>query len=305
MDSVITNIRSASREIVKHTGVIRNLFQSIGSISLCYALIELDTWGEMNVAKLAQLLALDQSTTSRLVDQMVQEGMCKTRVDENDRRNKLVALTTKGLDLTHSMNNEASTHVQHALNTMSDEDKKLVSQGMLLYAKALRRASLLQEYTIRNLQPKDVPELIRLTKTIWIEFGFDSLHPDAAHFEAELDQLYETYSTNKCCCYVLIHRNKLVGRCGFGPLEGEDDSICELKGTYLAASTRGLGLGALLLSHTLQAAKQEGFKECYLETMDFMHAANSLYQKSGFIKLNKPMGNTGHKWTTCWYLKKL
>jgi len=55
----------------------------------------------------------------------------------------------------------------------------------------------------------------------------------------------------------------------------------------------------------LQAAEFEGFKQCYLETMNFMHGANTLYKKFGFIKQDKPMGETGHHWTNCWYLKNL
>jgi len=36
-----------------------------------------------------------------------------------------------------------------------------------------------------------------------------------------------------------------------------------------------------------------------------MHGANSLYQKLGFKKLNKPKGKTGHTWTNCWYIRDI
>ena len=95
----ISHIRSASREIVRQVGLLRNRFLSIGSASQCHALVELDTHGEMNIGKLSLLLSLDQSTTSRLAAQMIRDGMCYMQPDENDQRNKLLSLTKKGTEL--------------------------------------------------------------------------------------------------------------------------------------------------------------------------------------------------------------
>ncbi len=74
---------------------------------------------------------------------------------------------------------------------------------------------------------------------------------------------------------------------------------------YLTSRLRGLGLGAFLLQRVLQKAKTEGFKKSYLETHDSMHRANALYKKFGFEQLDKPLGNTEHDWTNCWYIKEI
>lgn len=138
-----------------------------------------------------------------------------------------------------------------------------------------------------------------------MEFSFDSSHPQATIFEDELHRTYEAYTSKKSNYYVLISGKKIVGGVGFVPLIGVNENICELKGMYLSSQLRGLGLGSRLLKKTLQNAQEEGFKKCYLETMKFMHGANMLYKRSGFMKLDKPMGKTGHSWTNCWYIKKL
>ena len=49
-----------------------------------------------------------------------------------------------------------------------------------------------------------------------------------------------------------------------------------------------------MISRCLQAARQHGFKKCYLETLDSMKDAQSLYERSGFKKQCGAMGNTGH-----------
>lgn len=304
-DIQISLIRSASREIVRQVGLLRNRFLSIGSASQCHALVELDTHGKMNIGKLSLLLSLDQSTTSRLAAQMIRDGICHMQPDENDQRNKLLSLTKKGTELARRIHTEAKTQVQQALDMMTEEEKDTVVCGLSIYAKALRCASLLKECKIRKLLLKDVPQLIALTKSVWAEFGFDSNHPDALFFETELGNMHEIYSAKRSAYFVLVQGKKIVGGAGFIPLAGEQEDICELKGMYFSPIMRGLGLGSILLRYTLQAAKNEGFKKCYLETMDYMHAANSLYTKTGFTKLEKPKGNTKHTWTNSWYIKKL
>ena len=121
-----------------------------------------------------------------------------------------------------------------------------------------------------------MPQLINLIKTVWKEYGFDSSHPKADIFEDELHRTFETYTAKKSSYYVLVNGTKIMGGAGYTPLTGTNENICELKGMYLSAQLRGLGLGSVLLKKVLQQAQDEGFKQCYLETMDFMNGANSL-----------------------------
>ena len=49
-----------------------------------------------------------------------------------------------------------------------------------------------------------------------------------------------------------------------------------------------------MMQRCLQAARELGFKRCYLETLTGMDAAQALYAKFGFQRLHAPMGATGH-----------
>lgn len=304
-ETQITQIRSASRELVQQLGLLNNQFSNIGSISQCHTLVELDTYGVMNLNQLSARLNLEKSSTSRLVAQLCENKICHIQPDESDRRNKLISLTKKGRDLVNEIHAEATIQVQQALDLISDEEKSAVVNGLSIYAKALKQAKLQKEYSIRILQKSDMPQLIHLTKTVWAEFGFDSAHPSASVFEEELHKTYEAYNTKKSEYFVLIHGKKIVGGAGYAPLAGEKNSICELKGMYLSSQLRGLGLGNLLLKKVLLAAVKDKYRQCYLETMAYMHGANKLYKKFGFKKLSKTIGNTGHHWTDHWYLKDL
>ena len=47
------------------------------------------------------------------------------------------------------------------------------------------------------------------------------------------------------------------------------------------------------------------YKQCYIETLHNMTAANRFYQKWGFRRLDRPLLDTGHFSCDVWYIKDL
>jgi len=131
--------------MVREFGLLNDRFSSIGSPSQCHALIELNFHGVMNLGQLSAVLNLEKSTTSRLITQLTENGICRIQPDENDRRIKLLTLTKKGLSLVNKINLEATLQVKNALDTMSDEEINTVVHGLSLYAKALKHSRLKNE----------------------------------------------------------------------------------------------------------------------------------------------------------------
>jgi putative acetyltransferase len=59
------------------------------------------------------------------------------------------------------------------------------------------------------------------------------------------------------------------------------------------------------LRRCLEAARSLGFRQCYLETLTGMDAAQKLYRRVGFQPLPKALGNTGHFGCNRFYLLDL
>jgi putative acetyltransferase len=74
---------------------------------------------------------------------------------------------------------------------------------------------------------------------------------------------------------------------------------------YFLPALRGQGAGAAMMQHCLDAARDIGFRECYLETLSGMDAAMRLYERSGFRRISCSMGNTGHGGCNTFYLLDL
>jgi putative acetyltransferase len=113
------------------------------------------------------------------------------------------------------------------------------------------------------------------------------------------------YAQPRCAYFVVEQDGVVVGGAGIAPLEGGDGATCELRKMYFLPQARGRGAGAAAMQRCLQAARDAGFRQCYLETLGGMDAAMKLYERSGFTRIDGPMGATGHGGCNTFYLRAL
>lgn len=153
---------------------------------------------------------------------------------------------------------------------------------------------------IREIRKEDNPQIAAIIREVMTEFGASgegfSIHDE------EVGQMYENYTTPKAKYYVVEKNDKILGGGGIAPLEGGNEEICELKKMYFLPEVRGKGMGREIIIRCLEAARSLGYKQCYIETVSQMEAANKLYQRAGFQKIKGPMGSTGHFGCTSFYL---
>ena len=90
-----------------------------------------------------------------------------------------------------------------------------------------------------------------------------------------------------------------------GALDGGPEGVCELRKMYFLPELRGRGAGAALMAQCLDAARKLGHRQVYLETLRGMDAAQKLYERTGFRRLDGPMGATGHFGCNRFYLLDL
>ena len=74
---------------------------------------------------------------------------------------------------------------------------------------------------------------------------------------------------------------------------------------YFLPELRGLGVGQQLLTRCLEAAAKAGFTRMYLETLHSMTQAKALYERNGFVRLERPLGSTGHFGCNAFYARTL
>ena len=150
----------------------------------------------------------------------------------------------------------------------------------------------MSNFTVRPIEARDDADVANIIRTVMPEFGANG--PGFAIHDAEVGAMHGAYSRPRCAYFVVELDGRVVGGGGVAPLENGDPSVCELRKMYFLPVLRGRGAGEALMARCLDAARASGFRQCYLETLSGMDAAQRLYERSGFSRIPGPMGATGH-----------
>lgn len=157
--------------------------------------------------------------------------------------------------------------------------------------------------TIRPIEARDDAAIAAIIRTVMPEFGAGGC--GFAIHDPEVDWMHRAYAEPRCAFFVVERDGAVEGGGGIAPLQGGDADTCELRKMYFLPGLRGRGAGAALMQRCLDAARGFGFRHCYLETLSGMDAAMRLYERSGFRRIDAPMGATGHGGCNTFYLRAL
>lgn len=303
-------VRHASRELVRELGFLqaKDLATRL-SHSHCHALIEIEARGATGQAELPSLLRLDKSTTSRIVADLVDRRWVRARASEGDARARVLSLTAAGRAKVKLVHHEANLRVDQALSTLGDDDRRVVVRGMELYARALERSRRQAGYAIRPIRARDRAEVAHLIRVVMPEFG--ARGPGFAINDPEVDDMFAAYQAARSGYFVVTRKDRrtnedvVVGGGGYAPLAGGPAKTSELRKMYFMPEVRGLGLGQKVLALCLEHARRAGFTRMYLETLAAMSRARALYERSGFQRIEGPIGATGHFGCDSFYAKDL
>lgn len=150
----------------------------------------------------------------------------------------------------------------------------------------------MSEVIIRLIEKKDNLTVKAIVQKVILELGAPKI--GTAYADPSLECMYETYQKHKAAYFVVVYQDTIIGGAGVAQLENYTGNVCELQKMYFLPEARGKGIGTTMMQKCLEAAKNFGYEQCYLETMTYMKAAQKLYQRSGFIHIDAPLGNTGH-----------
>ena len=147
-------------------------------------------------------------------------------------------------------------------------------------------------FTLRPIEPRDDATIASIIRTVMPEFGADG--PGFAIHDAEVGAMSAAYARARSAYFVIERDGVVLGGAGIAPLDGGGDDVCELRKMYFLPALRGLGAGRAAIERCLAAARELGFKRCYLETLTGMDAAQRLYLANGFRRIEHALGSTGH-----------
>ena len=157
-------------------------------------------------------------------------------------------------------------------------------------------------FVLRPMTAADDADVAAIIQGVMPEFGADG--PGFAIHDAEVTAMHAAYQRSGAAYFVIEKDGAVLGGGGVAPLDGEA-GVCELRKMYFRPALRGLGAGTALIGRCLQAARGLRYRQCYLETLTGMDAAQALYERAGFQQVERAMGATGHFSCNRFYLRSL
>jgi len=138
---LIDDIRAASRQMVREFGFMQQTLAATDyPPSAVHTILEIGTGGPMTSGQLAELLHLEKSSVSRMVRKLIACGELKETSDADDARIKPLSLTPKGRRTLAALHDFGRRQVSDALARLPEAERKLVRQGLMIYARALAAA---------------------------------------------------------------------------------------------------------------------------------------------------------------------
>lgn len=156
---------------------------------------------------------------------------------------------------------------------------------------------------IRPIELRDDLAMAGVIRSVMPEFG--ATGDGFAINDPEVDFMQRAYAIPRAAYFVVEREGVVAGGGGVAPLLGGDTDTCELRKMYFRRELRGLGAGQRVIEKCLDAAREFGFRRCYLETLNGMDAAMRLYERNGFTLIPAPLGDTGHGGCNIFYLRDL
>lgn len=156
---------------------------------------------------------------------------------------------------------------------------------------------------IRPVQPSDNEMLAKIIRQCFHDFGAPVA--GTVYEDPTTDNLFALFRQEKSLLWVAEWEGEVVGCCGIFPSANLPEGYVELVKFYIRAEFRGKGIGKALMLKSLESAKEFGYRKIYIESLPKFDTAVSLYEKSGFIRLNHSIGQSGHPGCNVWMEKEI
>ena len=156
---------------------------------------------------------------------------------------------------------------------------------------------------IREIEKSDNEPLAKLIRDVFEEY--DAPRNGTVYSDPTTDDLYALFQKPGSVLWVAITDDTILGCCAIYPTEGLPEDCAELAKFYLLKEARGKGIGKQLMQRCFQSSIEMGYKQLYIESLPKFSQAVNMYEKHGFSKLDKPLGNSGHTSCNIWMIKDL
>lgn len=276
----VEKIRGFNRFYTQTIGLIKKQFlDSPYSLIQARVLFELSRHPGILSKDLARSLDLDPTYLSKILKKFSHQGLvAKTRATK-DSRKYLLTLTARGNRVYEGLREMSNTHVHNLVRDLSPEEKNRITAAMETIQGLLdpdREPS--GYYTIRSHRPGDIGYVTHRHGVLYAqEYGFDDTFE--AYVANGMGTFIDNFNPDREHLWIAETNGTIIGSVAIVHAHGD---TAQLRWLFVDPNERCRGIAGKLIQEALVFARQKGYASVMLWTIDFLHAARTLYANAGF-----------------------
>jgi DNA-binding MarR family transcriptional regulator/N-acetylglutamate synthase-like GNAT family acetyltransferase len=275
-------LRRFNRTYTQRVGVLDESFLGTGRpLAVSRLLFEIGAADGTTVRDLRERLDLDSGHVSRMLRRLEREGLVATAPDPADQRRRVVRLTEDGWKARRELDDRSEALAEHLVEPLTPRQQERLASA-LATADLLVRAATIHLREVAADDPQGREALGRYLDEVDQRFprGYRPDGPVAA----------EPGST-----YVLATSDgEPVAYGGIRPTPQLGETTAEVKRMWVHPEWRGAGLGGRMLRHLEALARDRGYTRVVLDTNGVLTEAIALYERSGYVPIERYPGSDPH-----------
>lgn len=246
--------------------------------------------GPKTITEIANEIGHSQPSVTKITQEMIAAGLVEDNRDSPDKRRNIVALTAKGQAFSEQIKIQCAD-VEAAIESINSQARHNLWQAIEEWEFLLEQESLLmrvqQQKKLR--ESRDV-QIVEYTEEHQV--AFKSLNEEwiSTYFQMEeadykaLDDPQGYILDKGGKIFVALLNDEIVGVAALIKLDDPDYDF-EMAKMAVSPKAQGKSIGWLLGLAIINAAKQLGGRNIFLQSNTILKPAISLYQKLGFKKV--------------------
>ena len=282
LDTHVEALRRFSRVYTRTIGLLsEDYLESPYNLSAVRVLYELAHTQPLTASSLAHDLAMDSGYLSRILRQLVRDGLVTRTPSTTDRRQIMLQLSDDGAIVIAQLEQRSREELAQIVTALTPDERQRLSSALDSAAELLSPTEQRSNpFIIRPHRPGDLGWIIARHGALYVdEFGWD------ATFEAEVARIaadfIEHFDDTCEHCWIAMRDGRNIGSIALVK-HPERPGVAKLRLLLVEPSARGLGLGRHLVEECIRFARQSGYHTITLWTFGELAAASRIYQTAGF-----------------------
>lgn len=246
---------------------------------------------EITITEIAKEIGHSQPSVTKIVKEMIKAGLINDKLESDDKRRNVVALTDKGKTLAKKMLNEQCVDIDLAVESLLSEANHNLWEAVAEWEFLLEQKSLLKRVQEQKKlrESKDVkiveyePKYQSVFKALneeWISTYFEMEETDYK----SLDNPQEYILDKGGKILIALYKDEPLGVCALIKMNDENYDF-EMAKMAVSPKAQGKNIGWLLGQAIINSAKEMGASKLYLESNTILKPAINLYYKIGFERI--------------------